>query len=175
MWTGLGLSIYALADTGVGAQMLAAALGVVGSAAILFAVATMQAAAVSSERIAEATGPARRNGATENVLHKRDPSFLRCSVLARSPPPLRYLLGSTNRFTPSINFGKLKLISSRRDPPIASPVGRSMWSITKIFTIDSGCSFSPSCSCSAVKISGASLQSGASGDARGWRATSSSA
>ncbi len=40
MWTGLGLSIYALADIGVGAQMLAAALGVVGSAAILFAVRT---------------------------------------------------------------------------------------------------------------------------------------
>ena len=42
MWTGLGLSIYALAGVGVGAQMLVVALGVIGSAAILFAVRTTE-------------------------------------------------------------------------------------------------------------------------------------
>ena len=40
MWAGVGLSISALASVGVGAQILVAMLGVVGSATILFAVRT---------------------------------------------------------------------------------------------------------------------------------------
>jgi hypothetical protein len=42
MWTGLGLSVYALAGVGVGAQILAATLGIIGSATILFAVRTTE-------------------------------------------------------------------------------------------------------------------------------------
>lgn len=42
MWTGLGLSIYALAGVGVGAQILAATLAIIGSATILFAVRTTE-------------------------------------------------------------------------------------------------------------------------------------
>jgi uncharacterized membrane protein YbaN (DUF454 family) len=42
MWTGLGLSIYALAGVGVGAQMLAVTLGVIGTAVILFGVRTTE-------------------------------------------------------------------------------------------------------------------------------------
>jgi hypothetical protein len=46
--------------------------------------------------------------------------------------------------------------------------GRSIWSITNTGTIVfSGCSFSPNCSCSAVKISGASSIAAGSGDGPG--------
>jgi uncharacterized membrane protein YbaN (DUF454 family) len=43
MWTGLAMSIYALASVGVGAQMLAVSLGLVGTATILFFVRTTAA------------------------------------------------------------------------------------------------------------------------------------
>jgi uncharacterized membrane protein YbaN (DUF454 family) len=43
MWSGLGVSIYALAGVGVGAQMLAASLGLIGTATILFFVRTTAA------------------------------------------------------------------------------------------------------------------------------------
>ena len=76
MWTGLGLSIYALADIGPGAQMLAAALGVVGSAAILFAVGESGGSLLRRQR----RGRRERintNGATENFFLEE---ILRCSV-----------------------------------------------------------------------------------------------
>jgi uncharacterized membrane protein YbaN (DUF454 family) len=40
MWTGLTMSIYALASVGVAAQMLAASLGLIGTATLLFFVRT---------------------------------------------------------------------------------------------------------------------------------------
>jgi uncharacterized membrane protein YbaN (DUF454 family) len=43
MWTGLGVSIYALASVGLGAQMLAASLGLIGTTTILFFVRTTAA------------------------------------------------------------------------------------------------------------------------------------
>lgn len=65
MWTGLGLSVYALAGIAVGAQMLAVALGVVGSAAILFAVRS------ESTEVAEATWPV--SSAASATSMRRDP------------------------------------------------------------------------------------------------------
>jgi uncharacterized protein len=43
MWTGLGVSIYALASVGIGAQIVAALLGVIGTGTILFLVRTTAA------------------------------------------------------------------------------------------------------------------------------------
>jgi uncharacterized membrane protein YbaN (DUF454 family) len=43
MWTGIGLSTHALATLGLGAQVLVIALGVVGSATLLFFVRTTAA------------------------------------------------------------------------------------------------------------------------------------
>ena len=43
MWTGIGLSIHALSTLGLGAQLLVIALGVVGSATLLFFVRTTAA------------------------------------------------------------------------------------------------------------------------------------
>jgi uncharacterized protein len=40
MWSGLGLSIYALASVGVGAQIAVALLGIMGTGTILFLVRT---------------------------------------------------------------------------------------------------------------------------------------
>jgi uncharacterized membrane protein YbaN (DUF454 family) len=40
MWTGLGVSIYVLASVGVGAQIAAALMGVIGTGTILFLVRT---------------------------------------------------------------------------------------------------------------------------------------
>jgi len=43
MWTGLGLSIYALSSVGTAAQIGAALLGVIGTGTILFVVRTTAA------------------------------------------------------------------------------------------------------------------------------------
>ena len=43
MWIGIGVSIYALAGVGVGAQIAAATLGLMGTGAILFVVRTTAA------------------------------------------------------------------------------------------------------------------------------------
>ena len=43
MWTGLGLSIYALSSVGTAAQVGAALLGVIGTGTILFVVRTTAA------------------------------------------------------------------------------------------------------------------------------------
>ena len=43
MWIGIGLSVYALASVGVGAQIAAAMLGLIGTGTILFVVRTTAA------------------------------------------------------------------------------------------------------------------------------------